>query len=157
MEHPFKWGDTPPDWFMREIAKALRLMGANGEVVHGFDTKEFTFIQVVCPVSKSGELAQAVGEAYLRVVGEGAPVPLGAHGGGGAGGSSIDFREFTLLAVDGLNKKAARRVAQLLDVAIAFGAMEHARGNASMQDIAAVERRALEVLARVRQKNERVH
>lgn len=156
MEHPFKWGDTPPDWFMREIAEALRLMGANGEVVHAFDTKEFAFVQIVCPVSKSGELTQAVGEAYMRVVGEGAPVDVGAHG-GGAAWPSIDFREFTLLAVDGLNKKAARRVAQLLDVAIAFGAMEHARGNASMQDIAAVERRALDVLARVRQKNERAH
>lgn len=52
---------------------------------------------------------------------------------------SIDFRELTLIAIAGLNKKHAIRVGKCLDVAIAFGAIEHARGNVSLQDTAAVE------------------
>lgn len=42
---------------------------------------------------------------------------------------ALDFREFTTLAIHGLNKKAARRVAKALDVAIAFGAISHATDN----------------------------
>lgn len=51
---------------------------------------------------------------------------------------AIDFREFTLLAIAGLNKKAALRVGKALDVAVAFGALEHATGNESLQDVEAV-------------------
>ncbi len=40
----------------------------------------------------------------------------------------IDFREFTSLAISGLNKKA-------LDVAILFGVMEYVGGNESLQDM----------------------
>lgn len=54
----------------------------------------------------------------------------------------IDFREFTALAVQGLNPSQARRVGKALDVAICFGVLEHANGNPSLQDVAQVEAQA---------------
>jgi hypothetical protein len=63
---------------------------------------------------------------------------------------SIDFREFTALAIQGLNKKAAIRVGKALDVAIAFGALEHAAGNASLQDVPAVQAAAEQKLEELR-------
>jgi len=47
----------------------------------------------------------------------------------------IDFREFTSLAISGLNKKDGRRVGKALDVAILFGVMEYVGGNESLKDM----------------------
>jgi len=49
------------------------------------------------------------------------------------------FEEFTALAIQGLNRQEARRVAKALDCAIMFGAIEHASGNESLQDILALK------------------
>lgn len=142
----WKWGETPPPWFMAQIAEALRLMAQNKEAVHGFDTKEFTFIQAVCPLEKSEQMAAAFAKAYLETMAADAPPA-----------STLDYREFTLLAIEDLNKKAARRIGQLLDVAIAFGAIEHARGNPSLQDIEQVQKQAEEKVAAIRAHRERRH
>lgn len=48
----------------------------------------------------------------------------------------VDFLKPALL---GLKSHQAQRVAIALDAAIAFGALEHAQGNDSLQDLAAVE------------------
>lgn len=140
MSEEFKWGERPPAWFMDELATALQQMGQGGQLVHGFDTKEFSFFQLVCPVALSEKMAAAIGKAYVEVAGapeaEGAPPvmptpPVMLE-------SPIDFREFCFLAINGLNKKDARRVGRMLDVAIAYGAIEYSRGNPSLQDIPTV-------------------
>ncbi len=43
--------------------------------------------------------------------------------------------DFVRPAIAGLNKKAAQRVSVALDCAIAFGALEHAAGNESLEGI----------------------
>lgn len=62
----------------------------------------------------------------------------------------IDFREMTALAIRGLNAEQARRVGKALDIAIGYGAIEHATGNESLQDIDAVKRVTVERLERLR-------
>lgn len=42
-------------------------------------------------------------------------------------------------AITGLNKKETRRVTIALDAAIAYGALEHAGGNESLQNLDTVE------------------
>lgn len=51
---------------------------------------------------------------------------------------SIDWQNMCRMAIQGLNKKEARRVAKALDVAIAFGATQYADGNESLRDIESV-------------------
>jgi hypothetical protein len=56
--------------------------------------------------------------------------------------NSRDFQtDFCMPAIRGLSRKDAQRVAKALDVAIAFGALEHASDNESLQDLRAVEAR----------------
>lgn len=50
-------------------------------------------------------------------------------------------RDFLQPAITGLKRTDALRVAKALDAAIAFGALEHAQGNESLQDARAVEAR----------------
>lgn len=53
-----------------------------------------------------------------------------------------DFQtDFCLPAISGLSRRDAQRVGKALDAAIAFGALEHANDNESLQDIRAVEAR----------------
>lgn len=47
--------------------------------------------------------------------------------------------DFLMPALLGLPKQHIQRVAIALDAAIAFGALEQAQGNGSLQDLAAVE------------------
>jgi hypothetical protein len=51
---------------------------------------------------------------------------------------NIDWQEMCSQATRGLNRKEAKRVAKALDIAIAFGAIEHATGNESLQDVPTV-------------------
>lgn len=51
-----------------------------------------------------------------------------------------DFTEFVSNAVRGLSNQDAARVAKALDCAIAFGALEYAEGNESLQDTGLVAR-----------------
>ena len=56
--------------------------------------------------------------------------------------TSRDFQiDFCLPAIKGLKRTDALRVGKSLDAAIAFGALEHANDNESLQDIRAVEAR----------------
>lgn len=56
--------------------------------------------------------------------------------------NSRDFtKDFCTPAITGLRRRDALRVGKALDAAIAFGALEHANDNESLQDIRAVEAR----------------
>lgn len=50
-------------------------------------------------------------------------------------------RDFCGPAIKGLKPRDAKRVAKALDAAIAFGALEHAEGNESLQDTRQVQAR----------------
>jgi hypothetical protein len=61
-----------------------------------------------------------------------------------------DFQaDFCLPAIKGLNRKEAARVGLALDCAIAFGVLEYAEGNTSLQDLRAVRELYAEKVARL--------
>ncbi len=63
-----------------------------------------------------------------------------------------DFRiDFLVPAISGLSPSQASRVAIALDAAIAFGALEHADGNESLQDRLTVEAKYQNNVARLAQ------
>lgn len=64
--------------------------------------------------------------------------------------SARDFRtDFLLPAISGLSRRHAARVAMALDAAIAFGALEHADGNESLQCRELVEAKYRDNVARL--------
>ena len=64
---PFRWGDTPPKWFMKEIAEGFRLMGTNMEMVHAIDVSpQFTVMLAIMPKDHSDALCTEVAELFKR-------------------------------------------------------------------------------------------
>lgn len=66
---------------------------------------------------------------------------------------SREFKtDFLEPALVGLNKQESMRVAIALDAAICFGALEHAEGNESMQDLEVIRRKYQENVERLAKK-----
>lgn len=64
---PFTWGEIPPKWFMKEIAKAFHLMGQNHEAIHAVDVSdEWTVIISICPRDQADALGQEFAASFER-------------------------------------------------------------------------------------------
>jgi hypothetical protein len=64
---PFRWGETPPKWFMKEIAKSFQLMGQNREMIHAVDISEkWTIFITICPRDQSQALGVEMAEVAKR-------------------------------------------------------------------------------------------
>lgn len=62
----------------------------------------------------------------------------------------MQFTDFLTPAIRGLSESQQRRIAVAMDCAIAFGAMQHADGNESLQDRAAVQAKYNDNLKKLR-------
>lgn len=66
----FRWGERPPKWFMKEVAKAFELMGKNREAAHTFDlANDWSVVFLMVNTSKAPELMNHIQAWYAKTFG----------------------------------------------------------------------------------------
>lgn len=67
---PFVWGQKPPKWFMREVARAFEYMGKNREAAHIFELgADWSVVFLMVNTSKAPELSEHVRKWYMQTFG----------------------------------------------------------------------------------------